>query len=236
LDQSLNEFEECYSNQCKHIHRTICDTCVFNYIKSLLENVINININCPEVNCQSRFSFETIRSILTKRNNFELFEQYDRQLTYQHLEQIGEFVWCAHNGCGSGQFHDMGKHSNPMVNCIKCKKQTCAYHRIKWHVGMTCQQYDQTKRLSTDQNTQIWLKKHSKKCPQCHSFIQKVSGCDHMTCKRCKHQFCWQCFSDYENIQSYGLRKHMKDCTHHPDYYRSNISLNTQRSTNCNIL
>ena len=232
----MNEFEECYSNQCEHFQRTICDTCIYQNIKCLLENVINIDINCPEPNCSAIFYFETIRSILTMRNNLELFERYDRQLTHQHLEQIQDFVWCAYNGCGSGQLHDMGVHSNPMVTCIKCKKRTCAFHRIKWHVGLTCEEYDQMKRLSIDDNTQIWLRKHSKNCPQCHSYIQKISGCDHMTCKRCKYQFCWECFADYRKIQIYGLRQHMKDCSHHPTYHRSNNTLYTQRSTNCNIL
>jgi hypothetical protein len=218
LDKPLNEYEERYSNKCVHIERTVCDTCVYNTIKSLLDNVgNNINIFCPEPNCLSIFNFQSIRYILRMGNNLELFERYDRQLTHEHLEQNEEFVWCAQNRCGSGQFHDMGIYSNPMVICFKCKQRTCAYHRTVWHIGMTCEEYDQS-RISNDDNTQLWLKKHSKKCPKCQSYIEKISGCDHMTCKRCKHQFCWICFADYRNIQNYGLRQHMKHCTHYPSY------------------
>lgn len=166
-------------------------------------------------------------------NNLELFERYDRQLTYKYLEQNEEFIWCAHNGCGSGQFHDMSLYKNPMFICIKCKKQTCAYHRIIWHIGMNCHEYDQSKFDSIDNNTQIWLNKHSKKCPKCKSYIEKISGCDHMICQKCKHQFCWQCFSDYKKIQIYGLRLHKKTCSHHPQY---NHVSHTQISTICNIL
>jgi hypothetical protein len=187
---------------------------------------------CPEPNCLSRFNFENIRYILNMGNNFELFERYDRQLTHEHLERIEEFVWCAHNGCGSGQLHDMGIYSNRMVTCIKCKKQTCAYHRTIWHIGMTCEQYDQSKILSGDDNTQIWLKKYSKKCPKCQISIEKISGCDHMICKRCKHEFCWQCFANYRIIQIYGLQYHMKHCSHYPFNYRSYKI----HSTTCEIL
>jgi len=170
-------------------------------------------------------------------NNFQLFERYDRQLTDKHLEQNEEFVWCAHNGCGSGQFHDMDLYLNPMVICIKCKRRTCSFHRTIWHIGMTCQQYDQSKILSIDDNnTQIWLNKHSKKCPKCQSYIEKISGCDHMTCKRCKYQFCWQCFADYQKIQIQGLTYHRKYCIHYPFYRRSNNISSRQRSTICNIL
>ncbi len=198
--------------------------------------MLNSDIICLEPNCISKFSFQNIRYILSMGNNMELFERYDRQLTHEHLEQIKEFVWCAHNGCGSGQLHDMGLHSNPMVTCIKCKKKTCAFHRRIWHIGMTCQEYDQSKRLSVDQNTQIWLEKYSKKCPQCQSYIQKISGCDHMTCKRCKYQFCWQCFADYQKIQNHGLKQHKEHCIHYPVYRHANNNVYTPRSTTCNIL
>ena len=29
-----------------------------------------------------------------------------------------------------------------------------------------------------------------KRCPNCHEYIEKNGGCDHMTC-RCRHEFAW---------------------------------------------
>ncbi|CAF3540283.1 unnamed protein product [Rotaria sp. Silwood1] len=236
LDQPIYFFEGHYSNKCKHSQRTICDTCIYNNIKYIIENTINRNLFCPEPNCMAILNFESIRYILSMGNNFELFERYDRQLTHKHLEQIQEFVWCAHNGCGSGQLHYIDIYKNPIVTCIKCKKQTCAYHRVKWHIGMTCQEYDQSNISSIDHNTQIWIRKYSKKCPLCHSFIEKISGCDHMTCTICKHQFCWQCFADYRKIQTYGRKQHMIYCTHYSSYPHSNNHFYRQRSVICTIL
>ena len=209
LEQRIDVFEKVYSNDCLHNQRKICDECLYNYIKCTLENGINNIIYCPELNCSVRFNFENIRSILSIKNNFALIEKYDRQLTHKYLEENKEFVWCAHNGCGSGQFHDTGLHSNQMFICIKCHQRTCAHHRVIWHIGMTCQQYDQLNILSNDSKTQVWLKKNSKKCPKCRSHIQKISGCDHMTCRKCKYEFCWLCFVDYRQIQIYGLKSHM---------------------------
>ena len=187
---------------------------------------------CPEMNCQSRLDFETIRSLLNRRGDLDLFERYDRQLTYGHLEQIREFVWCSHQGCGSGQFHDMEFNSNPMVICIKCRQRTCAIHRIKWHLGMTCEEYDQSKILSIDAQTEKWLNKYSKKCPKCKCSIQKISGCDHMTCRKCNHQFCWICFADYRKILTYGSKYHIKHCPHYSPIIRSY----NYGSRSCNIL
>ena len=37
----------------------------------------------------------------------------------------------------------------------------------------------------------------SRKCPKCASPIQKIDGCNHMACKKCKTEFCWICLSVY---------------------------------------
>ncbi|CAF1310620.1 unnamed protein product [Adineta ricciae] len=236
-EQTIHEFHQYYSDECEHNERTICDTCMYNYLKSLLEDLIDQNkMRCLEPNCLAVIPVTSIRYIFMLRNNLQLFDRYDRQITHRYLEQNREFIWCAYNTCGSGQFHDMGVSSNPMMTCIKCSRHTCVYHRNQWHVGMTCQEYDQLKRSPIDYDTQLWLMKHSKICPNCHSYIQKISGCDHMTCRRCGYQFCWQCLVNYRNIQRYGLGQHKDGCSHRPIYYRSLNNLSSHRSTNCHIL
>ena len=47
-----------------------------------------------------------------------------------------------------------------------------------------------------DGDTKMWLKLNTKNCPKCKKPIQKNSGCMHMTCSSCKHQFCWICLAD----------------------------------------
>jgi hypothetical protein len=34
-------------------------------------------------------------------------------------------------------------------------------------------------------------------CPKCSAPIQKIDGCNHMVCKKCKAEFCWICLSEY---------------------------------------
>ena len=36
-------------------------------------------------------------------------------------------------------------------------------------------------------------------CPNCTIYIEKTGGCDHMTCKTCGYEFCWECLQSYRN-------------------------------------
>ncbi|CAF4628851.1 unnamed protein product, partial [Rotaria sp. Silwood2] len=47
LIENSAELTRSYSNQCKHCQITVCDTCICNNIKCLVENTINPNIVCP---------------------------------------------------------------------------------------------------------------------------------------------------------------------------------------------
>ncbi|KAG5641480.1 hypothetical protein DXG03_005105 [Asterophora parasitica] len=49
------------------------------------------------------------------------------------------------------------------------------------------------KKCRDDSETANWIKSNTKECPQCQSTIEKNGGCNHMTCKKCKNDFCWVC-------------------------------------------
>lgn len=42
------------------------------------------------------------------------------------------------------------------------------------------------------------MSKEYQVCPQCEAHIEKISGCNHMTCSECKTQFCYLCGSKWE--------------------------------------
>ncbi len=47
--------------------------------------------------------------------------------------------------------------------------------------------------------------------------IQKTDGCEHMTCKKCKHEFCWLCLCSHSEIKRVGNTAHKEDCKFHSD-------------------
>ncbi|CAM9538939.1 unnamed protein product [Pylaiella littoralis] len=48
-----------------------------------------------------------------------------------------------------------------------------------------------------DPTSAKWISKHSKDCPNCGVPIQKSSGCMHMTCVVCRHDFWYDCDCKY---------------------------------------
>jgi len=46
---------------------------------------------------------------------------------------------------------------------------------------------------STDDATEALLAATTKQCPSCKVRITKNKACNHMTCAKCRHEFCWLC-------------------------------------------
>ena len=43
----------------------------------------------------------------------------------------------------------------------------------------------------------LWIAANTKKCPKCKTATEKNEGCNHMTCKRCRYEYCWICMQDW---------------------------------------
>ncbi|GAA5912248.1 hypothetical protein JCM8208_001312 [Rhodotorula glutinis] len=53
------------------------------------------------------------------------------------------------------------------------------------------------KKCKDDSETSNWISANTKECNKCHSTIEKNGGCNHMTCKKCKWEFCWVCMGPW---------------------------------------
>ena len=43
----------------------------------------------------------------------------------------------------------------------------------------------------------LWVAANTKKCPRCSTAIEKDEGCNHMSCRKCRYEFCWICMQDW---------------------------------------
>jgi hypothetical protein len=112
--------------------------------------------------------------------------RYEKLQTSWTLSQIPDFRWCLNPICSSGQIHPQDS-PNHILTCASCKYKICTVHDIQWHEGETCKQYDYRisgqKARHEEIATAKIIKQTTKPCPSCKANIEKVDGCDHMTCE-----------------------------------------------------
>ena len=87
---------------------------------------------------------------------------------------------------------DLGR-TVPTVQC-DCKHRFCFGCTLQDHQPPPCSLVKMwLKKCEDDSETSNWISANTKECPKCNSTIEKNGGCNHMTCRKCKHEFCWMC-------------------------------------------
>ncbi|CAE6461177.1 unnamed protein product [Rhizoctonia solani] len=132
--------------------------------------------------------------------NEEYLNRYNTLVAQRELERQPNFVWCTNPWCGQGQIHDGGA-TVPLVTCDSCHERTCFVHRIPWHNNLTCDQYS---KHEENKASEEYIRIYMKRCPntECKRPVEKIAGCDHMTCHRpggCGHQL-YACFPPFPNF------------------------------------
>jgi len=105
-------------------------------------------------------------------------------------------------------------------SCYACRVETCLNCSVKFHSGMTCAEYKQSRKeqTSSEIRSKAWLSQNAKLCV-CGRWVWKTEGCDHITCV-CGKQWCYICGVSYKLIDKLGNAAHKKDCMH----YRPRLS------------
>lgn len=201
------------TSTCAH-DSTVCSPCLLSSISIAITDAHWTHPTCPQ--CPSRLSYSEIEKIV----DLKTLKKYDNLMFLEAISGMPDFRWCAKRGCGSGQLHTGGKNS-PIFTCRKCGHRMCFVHSIKWHEGDTCAEFQARKDADkTEKASQLHLEKTTKACPNaiCGMRVEKVSGCDHITCGKCKYQYCWLCFAAYDEILSQGNHFHKKECKYYCGY------------------
>ena len=90
--------------------------------------------------------------------------------------------------------------------CSDCGARICTSCHVQFHDGLTCAMYESAK--TGEGNVELWIKEKPsarKKCPKCQIGIEKIEGCNHMTCLACRSHICWVCLKFYSTSgECYG--------------------------------
>jgi len=201
----LKEFHKL--NGCTH-KEIYCNNCHLDNIKTkLIDNILDIH--CMFENCPIQYQFEDIRTF-ADATTWEAYDEKKRNAIL--VNELGGFS-CVNSECDSIL---LASDEENIVVCPYCKTKQCSICKTKWHSNQTCLEF-QTKLMHNKEyaENENFIRNNAKRCPKCKIAGIKEAGCDHMTCKFCKHEYCWICFEPYFRDNVRGLHcKHNENCTH----------------------
>jgi len=166
---------------CNHYY---CFECLTTYFVQGLENIKNVIFSCPHPGCPAEYHEDFIKRQLSSESK----ERYERFVYYRQVDEDPNLRWCSSPKCK--EVIDR----NPKTDFVQCGcgHKMCFLCGENWHEGKECAdvEHEGFKKWSKGRNV--------KRCPKCSFRIEKLGGCNHITCSRCSHDFCWLCGDPYD--------------------------------------
>ena len=168
--------EHTFLPDCGH---GLCTYCFGGYLTSKVgDGVESVLTVCPQQKCNM---------IVPERLFKELCEPqvYERYMNFLHKSFVDlskQAKWCPGRDCTMAVEY---KAAEPIdVQCISCDKAFCFGCTKSAHLPIDCDTLTtwQDRISSGEDDSQNWLKIHTKPCPKCKRPIEKNQGCMHMTC------------------------------------------------------
>jgi len=127
-----------------------------------------VDVKCPNDDCQVIFPDENVKKLLPK-------EKFDRYATFKKIKILNSnpnLRWCMRFGCGK---YVVGQEDSKFVVC-ECGTKICFPCRNEYHPNQNCDDM-------LDATYKDYLKrKDVQRCPKCKFGVEKMDGCNHMTC------------------------------------------------------
>ncbi|EFX04605.1 ring finger protein [Grosmannia clavigera kw1407] len=180
-----------FAMKCGH---RFCVNCYRQYLtQKIREEGEAARIQCPSDGCGRIIDAKSLDVLVTP----ELTDRYHELLNRTYVEDKDSLKWCPAPDCQNAvDCHAKKKDLDRMVPTVECH---CGYRfcfgcSLTDHQPAPCRLVKQwLKKCADDSETANWISANTKECPKCNSTIEKNGGCNHMTCRKCKHEFCWMC-------------------------------------------
>ncbi|KAM0262499.1 hypothetical protein ACHAQJ_001753 [Trichoderma viride] len=180
-----------FAMKCGHRY---CVDCYRHYLTQKIQDEgESARIQCPSDGCGRILDSRSLDLLVTP----ELTVRYNELLNRTYVEDKDTFKWCPAPDCPNAiecgvKKKDLDK-IVPTVECL-CGYRFCFGCPNPDHQPAPCDLVKRwLKKCADDSETANWISAHTKECPKCSSTIEKNGGCNHMTCRKCKYEFCWMC-------------------------------------------
>lgn len=181
--------EYCFALDCTHWFCLKCWKAHFLEMFKMKKR----QIECMEYECELVFHDEKIIDILRKTDTpLDDFEDWKLEVYINE----NSYKECPQDGCPL--YVRILKHTK-RARKVLCKCDTSIYiHRCcqEWHAPVPCELWKMWHRHQpAREDTLEDNGRHYKHCPnlRCGIPIERNQGCLHMTCPRCRYEFCYAC-------------------------------------------
>ncbi|KAF0690015.1 Aste57867_18577 [Aphanomyces stellatus] len=169
---------------CSHVY---CKECIQTYVTKKVEGreVEPSQLKCPTLHCHRSLDLVDMLQTMTEAT----FLKYMRFKRMNEFEKLPHGRWCPNPQCEHMVDCDPAKAT---FQCTDCKTKGCYKCGNASHPFRTCHQ-------AMDRQYREWEAAQKanaspiKPCPTCQYRIWKLDGCNHMTCVKCRHEWCWVC-------------------------------------------
>ncbi|XP_056123816.1 E3 ubiquitin-protein ligase RNF14 [Rhinichthys klamathensis goyatoka] len=208
--------------ECQHVY---CKACIKEYFQIQIRDGKVQCLNCPEPKCMSLATPTQVKLLVGE----DEFARYDRLLLQSSLDLMADVVYCPRMSCCMAV---MVEPDSTMGICPSCRYAFCTLCKRSYHGLSNCiATADELRSLRDEYSSASeegkkflekrfgkrviqkaveesfstdWLKSNSKQCPCCGSHIEKVHGCNKMTCCSCQKYFCWICLGALSRVNPYS--------------------------------
>ncbi|WFD35316.1 RBR-type E3 ubiquitin transferase [Malassezia cuniculi] len=177
--------------QCGH---TFCADCYRHYVSSkVINDGDGRSVRCMQEGCSMTLRQSTMVLLLDEKGQ----RRYQDLLDRAYVDDMSSLRWCPAPDCNQAvECHVTQKQLDTIIPAVQCgcghwfcfgcgeeahQPVICAIVKL-WLV-----------KAADDSETANWIGANTKECPKCRSTIEKNGGCNHMTCSKCRYEFCWIC-------------------------------------------
>ncbi|KAG0704179.1 hypothetical protein DFH29DRAFT_981610 [Suillus ampliporus] len=224
----------CYDNissplrlGCGHVY---CATCMRHFLTSALDSG-QFPLTCmgDESQCNVPIPIPTIQQFLPPTSFNRLLEVVFNAHISRHPQ---EFKYCKTPDCNQ-IYRSTGPNTTIVGQCPSCFSNICTSCHEDVHDGMSCAEYKRTGRLAEEERqTEAWIAAQGgrvKKCPSCQALIEKIDGCNHMTCKLCQSHICWRCMGIFTVDTIYTHMRNVHGTIHDENPVQEQVNVHEQQ-------
>jgi ariadne-1 len=179
-------------------HHRFCNSCWREYLTVKINEGQSTSLHCLQFKCNLRVDESIVKRIVEP----EVFDKFARFVITSFVEDNHNVKWCPTPNCGNAIAAELITGITD-VRCV-CGYRFCFRCHREAHAPAPCEQMKLWElKCQDDSETQNWVQANTKVCPKCDVPTEKNGGCNHMTCRQCKHEWCWVCLRTWKGHNDY---------------------------------